>query len=217
MRKPYENKSQYDPGRFRSLITFFQQSTVLTEYGGSKASLEPILTTYAVQEKLSDRNQFAIEAGASILNQDCWYVIRYRKDFTPQKDMIFICGGVTYVIRGIIPVDVPQKYWRLLCVRTELPANVLPPDYTPYYPYNGILINIPDGSPLVYTLNPTELAQVNTLNKYPDLVAKTVDTSEAWSDIQPTYVGTPGLLTSVSVRLHDNGSGYFPATILQFS
>lgn len=73
----------------------------------------------AVQEKLSDRSQLAFEAGASVLNQDCYFIIRQRNDFTPLKDMIVLCSGSTYVIKAIIPVDVPVNYIKLLCVKKD--------------------------------------------------------------------------------------------------
>ncbi len=120
MRKPYENKTQYDPGRFRFQLTFFQQVSTQNEYGGTTVALTQVLTTMAVQEKISERSQLAIEAGASVLNQDCYFVIRQRNNFTPLKDMIVLCNGSTYVIRAVIPVDVPVMYIKLLCVKQDV-------------------------------------------------------------------------------------------------
>lgn len=119
MRKRFENKSHYDPGRFRFSLTFFTQSTVDDGYSGTSSALLQSITTMAVQEKLSDRSQLAFEAGASVLNQDCYFVIRQRNDFIPLKDMIVLCDGSTYVIKAIIPVDVPVNYIKLLCVKKD--------------------------------------------------------------------------------------------------
>lgn len=119
MRKGFENKSHYDPGRFRFSLTFYRQATGDDGYGGTRAVLLQDKTTMAVQEKLSDRSQLAFEAGASVLNQDCYFVIRQRNDFTPLKDMKVLCNGSTYVIKAIIPVDVPVNYIKLLCVKKD--------------------------------------------------------------------------------------------------
>jgi len=120
MKRPYENKHSYDPGRFRFKVTFFNQVSAPDGFGGTTASLQQILTTMAIQEKISDRSQIAVEAGASVLNQDCWYIIRQRDNFTPQKDMVVLCNGATYFIKGIVPVDVPVRYIRLLCVKQDI-------------------------------------------------------------------------------------------------
>jgi SPP1 family predicted phage head-tail adaptor len=119
MRKPFENTSGYDPGRFRFSITFFTQSTVVDGFAGTRSVLLQSITTMAVQEKLSERSQLAIEAGASVLNQDCYFVIRQRNDFTPAKDMIILCNGSTYVIKAIVPIDVPVRYIKILGIKKD--------------------------------------------------------------------------------------------------
>lgn len=119
MRKPFENKSFYDPGRFRFKLVFFNQVSAPDGFGGTIATLQQSITTMAVQEKLSDRSQLAIEAGASVLNQDCYFVIRQRNDFIPLKEMVVFSNGSTYVIKAIIPVDVPVKYIKMLCVKKD--------------------------------------------------------------------------------------------------
>lgn len=115
MNKPFNNKSAYDPGRFRYSVTF--QSLVATDdgAGGTTVVPETVLITRAVREKLSEHNQLAIEAGASYLSNDCFFVIRNRPDFYPTKDMQVISDGQTYTIRAIIEIDVPVKYLKILC------------------------------------------------------------------------------------------------------
>lgn len=120
MRKPFANETLYDPGRFRFKLSFFQETSVQSVYGGTTAGWTFILTTQAVQEKISSKNQFAIEAGASVLNQDCYFVTRYRSDFEPKKDMAIVCNGFAYLIKAVIPIDVPQRYWKLLCVKSDI-------------------------------------------------------------------------------------------------
>lgn len=115
----YENKSFYDPGRFRFQLVFKQQVTADDGYGGNPVvALQDVLTTRAVQEPIKEGNQLVINAGASVLNQDCYFVIRNVNTFYPEKDMNVECNGATYVIRAVIPIDVPVNYIKLLCVKT---------------------------------------------------------------------------------------------------
>jgi len=118
MKKRFENKTFYDPGRFRFKLVFTQQVSVPDGYSGTKVSNQEVLITMAVQEPLKDGSQLAIEAGASVLNQDCYFVIRNRNEFYPQKNMNVTCNGFDYVIKAVIPVDVPVNYIKLLCVKS---------------------------------------------------------------------------------------------------
>lgn len=116
--QPFKNKTAYDPGRFRYKITFYEQVSTPDGYGGTTVTLTQVLETYAVREKLREGSQLALEAGASVLNSDCYFVIRYRAAFTPKKDMNLVCDGIYYTIRAIIEIDVPVNYYKLLCVQT---------------------------------------------------------------------------------------------------
>lgn len=121
MRKRFIHEAaNYDPGRFRFKLTFFKQVSTQSEYGGTFVVNQHVLTTMAVQEKLSERSQLALEAGASVLNQDCYFVIRNRSNFYPEKDMVVFCNGATYVIRAVVPLDVPVVYIKLLCVKQDI-------------------------------------------------------------------------------------------------
>lgn len=120
MNKPYNNKSNYDPGRFRFTLNFYQEVTTISDDGSQWVNFTPLLCTKAVQEPLREGSQIAINAGASILNQDCYFVIRNRCGFYPEKDMIVLCGNQGYVINAVIPLDVPVNYIKLLCVRRDV-------------------------------------------------------------------------------------------------
>lgn len=68
----------------------------------------------------------------------------------------------------------------------------------------------------VYTLTVDELATINTYTRYPNFVALINGTP--FPDIQPTYNGDLGSLTSVTVQLHSDGLGLNVAeTFMQFS
>jgi SPP1 family predicted phage head-tail adaptor len=120
MNKRFNNKSNYDPGRFRFTLNFYQEVTTISADGSQVVTLTPLLTTHAVQEPFRDGSQIAINAGASTLNQDCYFVIRNRSTFYPEKDMIVTNGNNGYVINAVIPLDVPVNYIKLLCVRRDV-------------------------------------------------------------------------------------------------
>ena len=116
-RKPYNNKSNYDPGRFRALIVFKQQLGTDDGSGGSDITYPEVYTCKAIELPVRDAAQLEIEAGASTMNEDRWFVIRYTSAFEPMKDMNIIHNSNPYVIRAIVPVDQPLKYYKLLAIR----------------------------------------------------------------------------------------------------
>lgn len=118
-RKRFENKTNLDPGRLRSKVEFFEESTVDDGWGGVIVTTVSVLVTRGARVKISESSQMAIEAGASVFNQDTYLMIRKRNDFTPMKDMQIEIDGVQYTVRAIIPIDEPQNYWKLLCIRGD--------------------------------------------------------------------------------------------------
>lgn len=112
--KPYENKPHYDPGRFRAILVFQQQVPVVGADGGSRPDKEDVKTLKAIRIPVRGGDQLAIEAGASIMNESQYFVIRKSPTWTPSKSMNFKIGLDEYVILGIIPEGEPVKYFRLL-------------------------------------------------------------------------------------------------------
>lgn len=115
MMKPYIPK-QFDPGRLIYPIEFYQEVTTNTPSGGTSVALTLLLTTKAARVKISEFDQLALNAGATSMNGDYWYVIRKRNGFYPAKDMEVKVNGATYIIRGIIALNEPENYTKLLCV-----------------------------------------------------------------------------------------------------
>lgn len=115
MKRPYENKPMYDPGRFRISLQFFGEVSQDDGAGGTTVQPQSLTIVKGVQEPIREGSQLAIEAGATSLNQDCYYVIRAR-GFTPNKDMII---NGEYVVRAVIPLGVPVTYYKLLCIRKK--------------------------------------------------------------------------------------------------
>ena len=116
-------------------------------------------------------------------------------------------------------------------VKPAIPANTIEVDYI-YVPAVGLAYplsnpNVDAGLPVVrktiaaaqpdvYTLSVGELAAINTYSRYPNFVA--IIGGTPFPDIQPTYNGTLGSLTSVTVQLHSDGSGdNVDTTTIQFS
>lgn len=116
MNKPYSNKSNYDPGRLRYSLMFSREETTQNEYGNSEVTIVTTVITKAAKLQIGSYDQFALEAGASMLRNDLYFVIRYRKDWTPAKDMIVESEGKTYKLHAIIELDQPVRYWKLLCI-----------------------------------------------------------------------------------------------------
>lgn len=124
----YENKTFIDPGRLRFNIRFFRQDTTQDNFGDQSITETLTLTTKASQQNIQNRpgsiySQLEQEAGATVMNGDTYYTIRYRKNWRPLKNMRVEVdvNGVTlnYTLRAIIDLDQPTHYWRLLCTTNK--------------------------------------------------------------------------------------------------
>lgn len=137
-RKPFNNKSNYDPGRFRTLIQFKTQQSTDDGSGGSNLTYSegqslgfqytlpivfggvPAIPEYeckSIELQVRDEDQLVIEIGASSMNGDKWFVIRAHSGFTPKKYMNVYTADEKFILRAIVPVDNPVHYYRLLCVK----------------------------------------------------------------------------------------------------
>lgn len=125
----YENKTYIDPGRLRFNIKFFEQSVpTINEYGDQVPTETMTLETKAAQQNIQNRpgsiySQLEQEAGATIMNGDTYYTIRFRNNWHPKKNMRVevLVNGVTisYTLRAVIDVDQPVHYWRILCTTNK--------------------------------------------------------------------------------------------------
>lgn len=123
MNKVYNNKSNYDPGRFRYPVTFVEETPTILADGSQIVSYVPIISTRAVRETITRRfsvlGDMTLEAGASLMNNYWYFTIRYRPNFTPKKDMLLIAPDGVYTINATPELDAPPHYWRMLCVKTD--------------------------------------------------------------------------------------------------
>lgn len=78
---------------------------------------------------------------------------------------------------------------------------------------------IPSGDPVTYFLTSDQVTAVNNIARVPNFVA--LVNGEQFPDIKPIYApagASPGAWTSISVTVHDNGSGGADGnTLIQFS
>jgi hypothetical protein len=120
----YENKTFIDPGRLRFNISFYETGFTTNEFGDQVPTETLTLQTKASQQNIQNRpgsiySQLEQEAGATLMNGDTYYTIRYRSNWHPKKNMrveVLVNGTIlTYILRAIIDVDQPVHYWRILC------------------------------------------------------------------------------------------------------
>lgn len=87
-----------NPGLFNKRIKFLQETAPTDEFGGANPVLAPVpnvsdatdpSTTWGSLEPIRQYHQFAIEAGASVMNGDKILKIKKRAAFTPNKSMVF--------------------------------------------------------------------------------------------------------------------------------
>lgn len=124
----YENKTFIDPGRLRFGIKFFEQTSTTNNFGDQSVNETLTLQTKASQQNIQNRpgsiySQLEQEAGATIMNGDTYYTIRYRSNWHPKKNMrveVLVNGiAISYTLRAIIDIDQPVHYWRILCTTNK--------------------------------------------------------------------------------------------------
>lgn len=101
-------------GRLNHRIKFSRITITQNDSGGAVSTLEPVVVseyeptdvTWGELKPVTQRNQLALEAGASVLNGDKILLIRKRALFTPEKEMLFEDlnnAGDVYTIHAILP------------------------------------------------------------------------------------------------------------------
>lgn len=127
MNKRYENKSAYDPGRFRYPITFLQENITIAPDGSQIVDYTQLISTKAVRLAVTRRftllGDMSVEAGESLMYNYWYFIIRLRSDFQPKKDMLLSAPDGIYTINAAPQLDEPGHYWRMLCVKTDTPIT----------------------------------------------------------------------------------------------
>jgi head-tail adaptor len=103
-----------NPGQLNHRIKFSQLVSATDQYGGVSESLQDVVCsetltpsiTWGVVEPIRQYHQWAIEAGANVLNGDKVLIIRYRDFWQPTKSMIFEdleTPGDVYNVQSMTP------------------------------------------------------------------------------------------------------------------
>jgi len=103
-----------NPGKLNHRIRFFKEVSALNSSGGAVLTETPLVcsqtaptdVTWGDLQPIKQYHQWAIEAGATVLNGDKTLVIRYRSMFTPQKGYLFEDlnnPGDIYTVHAISP------------------------------------------------------------------------------------------------------------------
>lgn len=119
MRKPNENKKFIDPGQLRHTLIFTIETATDNGSGGTTVLEQTLLNTKGAVKEISQYNQMALQAGATVFNGDKFFIIRNRDGFYPSKVMKIINDGIRYTIHGVIPLDDPCTFIQILCLRSE--------------------------------------------------------------------------------------------------
>lgn len=117
-RSIFENKSHYDPGRFNHELNFMRTTSVKSTSGGSTPTTSLAFYTRAVKEQIREGSQISVAYGVSSINNDAIFVIR-EKAGTPIKSMQIFEGSTVYEIAGIIPLNDPVSYYKVVCRKLE--------------------------------------------------------------------------------------------------
>lgn len=125
MRKPFENKYQYDPGRLKHNIRIYKVETIKLPDGSSDITDVDYLETKAgVVRRMgasvaSDFTQQQIQSGISYFKGDMMFVVRNRTGLNITTDMRLEHNNIIYEIVGFVPQDDPVKYIMIACSKFE--------------------------------------------------------------------------------------------------
>lgn len=111
-----------NPGELKYPIDIYSVHSVRNASGGSMPSIicaYPSISTRAKKEPVRSNNQLAIEAGASVFNEDMIFTIRDRAGFTPHKNMLIECEGSQYTLIAFYNPEKYPNYLRLVAVRKK--------------------------------------------------------------------------------------------------
>lgn len=127
-KQPFNNKTEYDPGRLRFAIDFYTQVSVPDGAGGTTQVWQLTHSTRAIKEpfpkRLNEQGQIIIQGG-TIDQEEVWrFTIRFRHDWQPLKNMNFVCEGISYTIRAVTPLDIPVNYYQLTAVTSDLGPQI---------------------------------------------------------------------------------------------
>lgn len=106
-----------NPGKLDRRITF--GTFVSTENANQDYTFvfTPVLTTWAHVKPYSGRRQ--LEAGEQVITEGTEFIIRYRPDFTPTKNMRALYLGKYYTIHSVRDIDNEHRFYEVLTKVTD--------------------------------------------------------------------------------------------------
>lgn len=120
--KRKDNKFSYDAGELRHKLEFFQILSVDDGFGGVTESRVSVLKTVCGKSAMSlhamsQANQLGLIGDATGFNQSLYATFRTRKGFSVSKDMECELDGVLYAVNGVIPMDDPDTFTRVMITK----------------------------------------------------------------------------------------------------
>lgn len=115
-----------NPAELKRKIDIYSVSSVKNASGGTTPQIicaYPLLSTRAKKEPIRSNNQLAIEAGATVINEDVIFTIRARTGFMPVKNMLLECDGYQYTLVAFYNPEKYPNYLRLVGVRKKSGAQ----------------------------------------------------------------------------------------------
>lgn len=115
-----------NPAKLKRKILIYSVHSVKNASGGTTPQTicaYPLLQTRAKKEFVRVNNQLAIEAGASVLNEDCIFTIRDRAGFMPVKNMLIECDGYQYTLVAFYNPEKYPNYLQMVGVRKKSGAQ----------------------------------------------------------------------------------------------
>lgn len=170
----YENKTKYDPGRFRYPVIFLQETATISEDGSQTVGYTQVLSTRAIREAVTRRfnifGDISIVDGATLMNNYWYFTIRFlRSGFTPLKNMLLSTPDGLYTINATPELDEPPNYWKMLCVKTDTQVTIYPgPPVVPIEP--TIITAHVTPSPITVNYSPLVNPRYELKNTATDLI-----------------------------------------------
>jgi len=101
-----------NPGKLDRRITFGEFLSVENEFQDYEIIFVPELVTWANVKPFDGSRQ--LEAGEQVINQSYRFTTRYRRDFSPTKDMRIEYQGNYYTIHSFRDLDDRRRFVEIL-------------------------------------------------------------------------------------------------------
>lgn len=60
-----------------------------------------------------------LQAGEPVITDTTKFIIRYRPDFTPNKEMRILYRNNYYIIHGMVDMNDESRFWEIVCKVTD--------------------------------------------------------------------------------------------------